>query len=114
MIDRRQFIKRVSALLATCAIYRPAAAAADELLERENLDAKERILELPCQPDPWLLSVIKLKAGGPIDLGDFIAIDPRGRAIRATEATQVVGVALKCERQTVFVRLSGNLPGGAG
>jgi hypothetical protein len=108
MINRRAFLKRASALLATCAIYRPAAAA-DELLEREKLDAKERILELPCELDPWLLPVIEYEAGGPIDLGDFVAIDPRGRAIRATEPAQVVGVALRCKGQRVFVRVSGDL-----
>jgi hypothetical protein len=109
MIDRRAFLQRASALLAACAIYRPAAAAADDLLEREKLDAKERILELNCHPDPWLAEVIGLEAGGPIRLGDFIAIDPRGRAIRATEPAQVVGVAIRCEGRRVFVRRNGYL-----
>jgi hypothetical protein len=58
--------------------------------------------------------VIELEAGGPIDLGDFIAIDPRGRAIRATEPAQVVGVAARCEGQRVFVRVSGDLFSHAG
>jgi hypothetical protein len=108
MLTRREFGARASALLAACAIYRPARAAAAELLEREKLDAeKQRILELNCHPDPWLAEVLEYEAGGPISLGDYLAIDPRGRAIRATQPAQVVGVATRCEGRRVFVRRNG-------
>jgi hypothetical protein len=103
MLDRRGFLKRASALLAACAICRPAAVAADELLEREKL-------KLPCEPEPGLT----LPIGGPIDLGDFIAIDPQGRAIRATDLRQVVGVVTGCKGQRVFVRTLGWQPIKAG